>query len=245
MQIRYVLGSWLALTSMGLHATYANYNPASIDYVDQAIQRAIALNTYTAGTGINISGNTISATTYSVGDVYEGAIVFYVDSTKQHGLAYRSVNQGNGGLSNSTTNTNVSAAGSGVGTGVQNTAIWNAALITSTNISGSTATNDNGAAQLAAVYSVESDGTTCPTPSTSSNPNICFGGFYLPSLAELELLVQSGLLNRPSGTWWTSTSDPSTAGNAFAINKSADTDTYTIESRAVTTNLLVLPVRQF
>ncbi len=245
------------------YAGNTNRNPASIGYVDEAVeamlQRAtympgtaisivnnVISGAYKAGTGINISGDTISANTYSIGDIYEGAIVFYVDGTKQHGLAYRSNNEGNAGLSNSATLTNVSAAGSGVGTGVQNTAIWNAALITSRSLSGaSPATNDNGAAQIAVVYSVESDGTTCPAPSTTSNPNICFGGFYLPSLVELELLIQSGLLNTPSGTWWTSTSDPSTPGNAFAINKGAGTDTYTIDSRNVTSNLLVLPIRQF
>lgn len=250
------------------YTAHANHNPASIGYVDEAIEAAFQRSIYTAGTAINIVNNVISGAytagtgiiissegviseeTVSVGDNFHGATVFYVDASGHHGLAVNTAGDsfkiGSASLLNSTAFVNAVATGTGVGAGVSNTSIWNAALLLSRSLAGIVpATNDNGAAELASNYSAQEDGAICAAASTTPNANLCFGAYYLPSLAEFELLVKSGLLNTPSGTWWTSTSDPATAGNAFAIYKSGGTDNYTIESREVTDSLLVLPVKLF
>ena len=41
---------------------------------------------YTAGSGIDITGNVISTTQLSIGDSYQGGIIFWLDTTGQHGL---------------------------------------------------------------------------------------------------------------------------------------------------------------
>ncbi|MCO5232762.1 MAG: hypothetical protein M9888_03360 [Chitinophagales bacterium] len=50
----------------------------------------------TAGTGINITNNVVSAKTYSVGDFAHGGIVFWVDETGQHGLVCAKEDQSTG-----------------------------------------------------------------------------------------------------------------------------------------------------
>lgn len=46
----------------------------------------LAHNVYTQGSGISITGSTISETNYQIGDYAQGGIVFYVDESGEHGL---------------------------------------------------------------------------------------------------------------------------------------------------------------
>lgn len=54
------------------------------------------IKVYTAGAGINIANNVISANTYSVGDFAHGGIVFWVDETGRHGLVCTKQDQSTG-----------------------------------------------------------------------------------------------------------------------------------------------------
>jgi len=57
------------------------------------------VNTYTAGTGIDITGNVISTTSacgLSIGDTHEGGVIFYLDASGCHGLVCASTDQNTG-----------------------------------------------------------------------------------------------------------------------------------------------------
>ncbi|MCE3045359.1 DUF1566 domain-containing protein [Legionella sp. 16cNR16C] len=161
---------------------------------------------YQAGSGIRIEGDVISANTIShqIGERYQGGIVFWVDDTGQHGLI-ASVNdvkaQGiqwrNGESGSKVTN----ARADGIGAGESNTRLI---------IAQQTIDNQTGefAALLAHQYSVAEDGETpCITPANSQN--VCYGGWYLPSIYELSLLKANlqpqGLTNFAPDYYWSST----------------------------------------
>lgn len=123
-------------------------------------------------------------TSHHPGELYRGGIVFWVDDIGQHGLI-ASVNdlnnqQGiqwrNGNAGNKITN----ARGDGLYAGETNTRLI---------IAQQTIDNQNGqfAALIAANYQVLADGITpCKTPVNEGQ--ICYGGWYLPSAFELQLL---------------------------------------------------------
>lgn len=147
---------------------------------------------------------------HKIGDLYNGGIVFWVDSTGEHGLiaSKTDVNQTqgiqwrNGASGNRITN----ARGDGIGAGEGNTR-----LIISQQ------TNDSQpgtfAALLAFTYKVLEDGQTpCPTPVPASLT--CYGGWYLPSAHELSLikinLSQQGFASFAPDFYWSSTEVGST-----------------------------------
>lgn len=139
-----------------------------------------------------------------IGEEYRGGLVFYVDKTGQHGLIASKVDvnhQGiqwrNGASGNKVTN----ARGDGVGAGETNTRVI---------ISQQTIDNQKGtfAALQAANFQVLSDGVTpCKTPVLSGE--LCYGGWYLPSAYELQLLNKNLHLNNLSTFapefYWSST----------------------------------------
>ncbi len=117
----------------------------------------------TAGTGINITGNTVSAKTYSVGDFAHGGIVFWVDETGQHGLVCAKEDQSTGIQWYNGSNTTVNAVRDGIGAGMYNTE----RIIANQGVG-------SYAAQLCANY--QGGG---------------YGDWYLPSKAEVNLMYQN------------------------------------------------------
>lgn len=154
-------------------------------------------------------------TRHYVGESYHGGIVFWVDESKQHGLIASKVDvtdEGiqwrNGASGNKITN----ARGDGIGSGETNTRLI---------IASQTIDNQKGrfAALMASQFQIQADGITpCKTP--IANQSVCYGGWYLPSAFELQLMhtnLQKG--NRASFVpdfYWTSTE--ATASNAWLIN---------------------------
>lgn len=125
-----------------------------------------------------ISGNN----KHHIGDEYRGGLVFYVDESQEHGLIASKIDAGagvqwrNGAAGNKITN----ARNDGIGAGETNTRLI---------ISQQTIDNQSGtfAALLAANFQVQGDGVTpCKTP--ISPEVLCYGGWYLPSAYELQLL---------------------------------------------------------
>lgn len=118
-----------------------------------------------------------------IGQEYRGGLVFYVDESREHGLIASKVDVSgmgvqwrNGAAGNKITN----ARGDGIGAGETNTRLI---------ISQQTIDNQTGqfAALLAANFQVLEDGVTpCKTPVAAEL--VCFGGWYLPSAYELQLL---------------------------------------------------------
>ena len=151
----------------------------------------------------------ISTTSHSIGDLYQGGIIFYVDADGQHGLIAALANQFKDNLSiqwyNGTYRT-TGATGDGLYAGAMNTTLIIAMQMND---------NEGGsfAAKLAADYSVQADGVTpCPTASHVYNiPNDanCYGDWYLPSTFELGKLLESrtisaevdSYLGRPTQYW--------------------------------------------
>ncbi len=86
-----------------------------------------SVNTYTAGTGIDITNNVISASGstsstcgLSIGDTYQGGIIFYLDASGCHGLISAATDQSTGGIPyGNTVLTN--SFNSGIGDGFGNT----------------------------------------------------------------------------------------------------------------------------
>ena len=129
-------------------------------------------NQLTAGTGIDITGNTISATTYSVGDFAQGGIVFWVDETGQHGLVCAKEDQSIGVRWYAGTYGVTRATGDGPFSGELNTSII---------ISSQVSIGDDGAdyaAQICNDLQITESGKT-------------YGDWYLPSKEELNLMYQN------------------------------------------------------
>lgn len=141
---------------------------------------------YTAGEGISIEGNVIKVLhkTHQIGEFYRGGIIFWLDETGEHGLiaSIQDINHGqgmqwrNGASGNKVTN----ARADGVGAGETNTRLI---------ISQQTIDNQRGtfAALQASNFQVLEDGVTpCKTPMSAET--MCYGGWYLPSALELQLI---------------------------------------------------------
>ncbi|MCB0479124.1 MAG: hypothetical protein KDC84_13230 [Crocinitomicaceae bacterium] len=130
----------------------------------------------TAGTGIDITNNVVSATntptTYAIGDFAQGGIVFYVDETGQHGLVVAKVDQSAGIRWYAGTFGDTRAHGNGPGAGKMNTAIIIASQV---------AIGDDGntyAARVCNELQVTEGGYT-------------YADWYLPSRDELILINQN------------------------------------------------------
>jgi hypothetical protein len=150
-----------------------------------------------------------------IGDKYRGGIVFYVDESGQHGLIAsqkdvdeQGIQWRNGAAGNKVTN----AHGDGMGAGDTNTRLI---------IASQTVDNQKGqfAALLAASFQVLADGITpCKTPVAPEL--LCYGGWYLPSAFELQLLHnnlhQATLSAFAPEFYWSSTE--STVANAWLLN---------------------------
>lgn len=121
-----------------------------------------SVNVYTAGTGIDITNNVVSKSTYTVGDFAHGGIVFWVDETGQHGLIVATSDQSAGIMWYNGSSTTTNAVRDGVYAGMQNTE----RIIANQGVG-------SYAAQICANFQGSS-----------------YGDWYLPSKYELNLLYQ-------------------------------------------------------
>lgn len=158
--------------------------------------------------------NELPIVTHQVGDLFQGGVVFYVDSTQQHGLVVSLSDlgepvewrNGEGG------DRMINAKGQGLGSGESNTRLV---------ISEQTIDQQDGdfAALRAASYQISADGKT-PCPATMTASQTCYGGWYLPSVYELVLLHSSlkplGLAELKDEPYWSSSESNTT--QAFVMD---------------------------
>ncbi len=150
----------------------------------------------TAGTNVTVTGsgttanpyvvNSTGATPLAIGDSYQGGIIFWLDTTGQHGLITATANQGLEEWFNGT-NRYTGTTGDGLYAGDMNTAMIVAQQMADNQ-------TGNFAAKACADYSVTDGGVT-------------YGDWYLPSKYELDLLYQQRELVgiSPDGYYWSST----------------------------------------
>jgi hypothetical protein len=135
-----------------------------------------------AGTGINIVGNTISATPLAIGDSYQGGIIFWIDASGQHGLIAATADQSAGVRWYAEIYMNTVAYADGVGAGKANTAI----------IIAKQGYGDGGTYAARICNEYQSGG---------------YGDWYLPSEYELDRLYQqkTAVGGFATGYYWSST----------------------------------------
>jgi len=166
---------------------------------------------------------------HMVGDSYQGGIIFWVDSNGQHGLIAARADQSSGIQWYNGTYFATNATADGIYAGAKNTEII---IATQTNVglacsdpsstaiypyycstfshpfvSMPPAITGNYAALVAANYSVQDNGVTACTPSSTPVGEICYGDWYLPSHIELYLLFTATNveLNLAHAMYWSST----------------------------------------
>lgn len=147
--------------------------------------------------------NELPIVTHHLGEVFQGGLVFYVDSSQQHGLMVSLNDLGdvvewrNGEGGERITNAN----SQGLGSGETNTRL----IIAEQTIDQQEGTF---AALVAANYQITADGNS-PCPTTLNANSACYGGWYLPSIYEL-VVLQNTLKNLGLGAlkddlYWSST----------------------------------------
>lgn len=166
---------------------------------------------------------------HKIGDLYHGGIIFWLDETEEHGLIaakIESSDQGTQWRNGASGNKVVNSKGDGIGSGEANTRLI---------IAGQTMDKQNGvfAALSASQFQVLGDGLTpCKTPIAASE--VCYGGWYLPSAFELQLMYTNLHETRLSSFapmfYWSSTE--ANAAKAWLINFS--TGELSIESKSNT-----------
>ena len=182
----------------------------------------------TAGTNISITGSgtetspyTISTTPLTIGQAYQGGIIFWLDGTGQHGLIAATADQNTGIPWYTGTDRYTGTAGDGLYAGAMNTA-----MIVATQM----ADNQSGsfAAKVCADYSVTVGGVT-------------YGDWYLPSKYELNLLYLQKIAvgGFASAYYWSSTED----GNDYAWRQDFDSGAQNIGGKNFTSR--VRAVRAF
>jgi hypothetical protein len=164
-----------------------------------------------------------------IGDKYQGGIIFYVSPDGQHGLIAALADQSFGVQWNNGIYGHVGATGDGLFAGAMNTTIEVSTQIRDTP-------GGNFAALVAANYSIQDDGLT---PCTASTTESCYGDWYLPSKEEFSLLYHSGVAGFGNGVYWTSTEGD--ASNAWLMDVYYGTQYTTVKG----TTLRVRAVRAF
>lgn len=168
----------------------------------------------TAGTNITVTGTGTSASPYvingapnlSIGQNYQGGIIFWLDGTGQHGLISAKADIGGIQWYNGT-NRYTGATGDGLYAGAMNTAMIVASQIADNQ-------TGNFAAKACADYNITEN-------------EVTYGDWYLPSLYELKLLylqntVIVGFNNTAS--YWSSTEYND--GGAWFLNFSIGINTW-------------------
>ncbi|MDF1685037.1 MAG: hypothetical protein P1U36_10340 [Legionellaceae bacterium] len=202
--------------------------------------------TYTGGTGIIVDSdtNTISQTpTYTIGDTLEGGTIFYLDATNRHGLMVltTSLTPEVTALFNASGSTSAdgTAISPGIGGGQVNSQYWYS-YFQSQDFMTSFSTSAVG-------YSLSQ----APTEAGGSCPldgvTLCYSGWYLPSISELQILHSQSSTIIPActsgtGTAWSSSSS-GTSTDVYTLQLVTGATSLTSINSA--TPLCVLPVRQF
>ncbi|MDF1646092.1 MAG: hypothetical protein P1U61_03790 [Legionellaceae bacterium] len=201
--------------------------------------------TYEAGAGIAFTGSSTKmigiTPQVSVGDLYQGGIVFYVDETLQHGLAIALKEQEGGDPYFETTPTHQQFAwGSGIGSGAINTA----------NLAARATDGFPIAAARALLWGALDSGVACLGLTVTP----CYGGFYLGAVGEWRLIIDNlsvvnaailahggdELLSGADDFYWTSTE--SNIAEAYAI-RADDGETFVQKDKTETH--LVRAIRRF
>ena len=184
--------SWTDITGKPTFATVAtsgSYTDLSNKPITDGSETKV-----TAGTNVTVTGLGTTASPYivgnptlTIGQSYQGGIIFWLDATGQHGLIAATVDQSTGIQWYNSVDRYTGTTGDGLYAGEMNTAMIVAAQI-SDNQTG------NFAAKVCADYSVTVSG-------------INYGDWYLPSKYELNLLylqknVVGGFADEP---YWSST----------------------------------------
>ena len=210
-----------------------------------------------------------SKATFTLGECYQGGIIFYLDASNQHGLAVSVQQPGSAEFNHNdyrTYNT-----GNGIGAGfiaTQSLMASGGQKDDSSIASSSSLTNNTTALGGTFQYAVGSNGTSNCSFSASQlytpSSGECFGGWYLPSIYEMQLLFQNNAefsgstacnatipANGLSGTYWTS--DSYTDGSTNLCNGGSNTSNcmYTVNSATAfavydkSSTLNYRPIRSF
>jgi len=198
-----IIRNWIGVLCISCFLSHtAQANPASTDYVDK---RFLALSSQ-----LQTMTKELESLTHHVGEIFQGGIIFWVDSSQQHGLI-ASLTDVTGDVGIAWRNGEggdriVNAQAQGLGAGETNTRLI---------IAEQTIDQQDGqfAALLAANYQDLANGKPCNTP--MSPTEACYGGWYLPSVFELMLLYHNlkitnlGKLN--DSAYWSSSEQDTTS----------------------------------
>lgn len=208
----------------------ANLNPVTVEQVHAIVSD---LATYTAGLGVKIVNNVVSQTpSLSIGDFYQGGVIFYIDATGRHGLSVSLNNLSSApylsGCGQGVCPL-VGASANGIGAGRANSTLMIASQM---NID-STA-SPNAAQQAASLYvkaaTGKNDGDLCTPDQTA--PTNCLGDWYIPSMNEFSLLAEQmnagtldkalqeyggSVLNSPHAYWQSTETSSVAADNAYGV----------------------------
>jgi len=182
-----------------------------------SIDKVRSEGVYTAGTGIAISDNVISVagSGLSIGDTYQGGVIFWLDVSGEHGLIVSTTDQATGVTWSNGTAKITGTSGNGLYSGKMNTSMIVAGLIAETP-------TGNFAAKACADYSVAADGIT-------------YGDWYLPSKYELNLLyLQKDEVSGLSGIYWSSCEN---SENAAYAQDYSDGGTVISDKQSATANV--------
>ncbi|HAU0369097.1 TPA: lvrE [Legionella pneumophila] len=181
-------------------------NPASTEYVTRHISDAMnEIKSYIKSevNSILTQVNSQRISMRKMGELYQGGVVFFVDESRIHGLIAAKVDANNGegiqwqnGVSGEKI---INARANGVHAGETNTRLI---------ISQQTVDDQGGtfAALIASNYAVLEDGITSCAASVHESQN-CYGGWYLPSLYELDLMRRNltSIYQLAQAPYWSST----------------------------------------
>ncbi len=174
----------------------------------------------------------------SMGELYQGGIVFYIDPSGLHGLVAAVVDQ-----SGPVPWSNVSVIDPGYRvTEATWNGIYEGAKNTEIIVKKQLSDNRSGyfAAKVAANYKVQGNGVTPCTVTNSHTNETCYDDWYLPSKEELNLLYRQravvGGLDKPG--YWSSTEDNSIYANYQDFNNGSKVNynkDYALGVRAIRT----------
>ncbi len=178
----------IALASVQVHAI--GNNPASVNYVNEAVAAAIA------------------QTTYTVGQQALGGTVFWVDSTGKHGLVSALADASTGVVWGVSSGVSTGTYASGIFAGAMNTTLSLSVQISEGNL-------EDTALFLCPRYAVQPDGVTpCAIPNAvPPEGGTCYADWYLPSIYEMDQLyfkrATVGAFDELVGYWSSSFNNPS------------------------------------
>lgn len=267
MKYSHIIGLCLISTAACAEAS----NPASVNYVNTAIEKAfqsaVKTTTYTPGTaitiqnnvisgnyqpgtGIAISGDTISQTpTYQIGDQLDGGTIYYLDATNRHGLMVLTSSLTPEVLAHftpdaSATTPGTSAGGSAIANGIGGGNIDSQYWHSYFQQQNLMTNFTSSAVGYSLVQAPTAAGDPCPFDANT----LCYGGWYLPSIRELRMLYNQKstipvACEQGTQLAWTSSTNVAGSVNVYTLDLTDGTAIST--SINSTAPLCVLPIRQF